>query len=561
MPHHFELRFTDGGRAALADGANRGIRAVSYTRIAAGSGFGPGGAADDGRAALRNERDSAAVTGTTAVAGELALIATIEASADYDIREIGLWGRIGADGPEALHAFWTDPEEIFDRALTGLKTVVAGAFAVATAAAKVRVDASASVTLESQGLLPTWLLPPPHAATADHRLAVTGAAAANGGTVAVSAGQKLSIAVPSEAGDTGFARAFETPIWASQDLDANATHYLRAQVSASGALALYVQQGADADAVPGSLRGTPGAAAGGGFASTALDARIARIATGAAGGVPAVVRYALDATRPAGIAAWSAAADYPHPSAAWGSDNALYTSVQASGPSAAGGAADPAKDADRSHWRPALLVAGLHEIAAPKKDDMVRVGIHGAPAPGKDGWVQIQKLPGALAPSGGTAVGKKYGLKKLADGAYELSTITAAAMILAAYVDLRPTAMPAVLGSVLSVPAGTYRVLGTAAWGELRNSGSAPRLDVALQWRAGGAGAWADVSGLTTRTVSHTRSPGQLFSASPHAHLAYRVGWVVSGDIEVRLLATISGGRHPGYARVRDAALFIAEEP
>ena len=217
------------------------------------------------------------------MAGELALVAEIVASEDYDIRELGLWGRIGDRGAETLHAYWTDPVEIFSRSLTGTKTIVAGSLTVASSDAQVRTDASARVTLESQGLMPVWLLPPPHVETADHRLAVTPHAAANGGTVSVARDQRLSLGVPDASGDSAFSRAFRTPAWASQDLEANAVWYLRAQAAADGALLLYVQKGSSADAAPGTLKGTPGGAAGGGFASTALDARIARIATGAPG--------------------------------------------------------------------------------------------------------------------------------------------------------------------------------------------------------------------------------------------------------------------------------------
>ena len=453
MAHHFELRLTAAGRAALADGANRGIRAVSYTRMSVGSGFGPGGAGDDGRAALRNERDDAPVTGTTAVAGELALVAEIVASEDYDIRELGLWGRIGDRGAETLHAYWTDPTEIFSRSLTGTKTIVAGSLTVASSDAQVRTDASARVTLESQGLAPLWLLPPPHVETADHRLAVTPHVAANGGTVSVARDQRLSLGVPDASGDSAFSRAFRTPAWASQDLEANAVWYLRAQAAADGALQLYVQKGDAADAAPGTLKGTPGGAAGGGFSSTVLDARIARIATGPPGSAPAITRYALDATRAAGIAAWSAVEDYQHPAAAWGSDNELYLSVKASGPSAAGGAADPVTDADFSHWRPALKISALPE-GAPARDDWVPFGDRSAAGrpnarvelrkvlapleeagPAKDDVVvyrdesatgspakvvEVQKLLAALAPAGGLVTGRKYSLEALAGGILQL---------------------------------------------------------------------------------------------------------------------------------------------
>ena len=111
-----------------------------------------------------------------------------------------------------------------------------------------------------------------------------------------------------------------------------------------------------------------------------------------------MTRYALDATRAAGIAAWSAAEDYPHPSAAWGSDNELYLTVKASGPSAAGGAADPAKDADFSHWRPALKISALPE-GSPAGDDWVPFGDRSAGGR-PNARVELRKLLAPLEEAG-----------------------------------------------------------------------------------------------------------------------------------------------------------------
>lgn len=501
MAHHFEFRPTDAGRAALADGANRGIKAVRFTKISTGSGFGPGGAADDARRALRNERDEAALGGATEVAGEIALVAEIAPSADYEIRELGLWGRAGDAGPETLYAFWTHPSEIFDRAVTGTKTIVAGALSVAPSAAEVTVALDVKVTLESQGLMPVWLLPGPHAATENMRIAVTPHAAAKGGAASVAAGQKLSLGQPSAAGDTAFSREFALAAWASADLDPNETYFLRAQVAADGSLLLYTAKGAIGDGAPASLKGAPDAAAGGGFASTALDARIAKIETGAAGSEPAVTAYALNARPRPGIAPWSAEADYAHPAACWGSDSALYASKAASGPGTAAGAQDPAADADRSHWRPALLTAGLAEIAAPKKNDMVRVGVRAGAAPGVDGWVEIQKLPAALAPAGGTSQGSKYKLKALAGGAFELALGVSAVIAVHGNANLGPSQAQVgwrswvTVGAEQELAGGRFnvRALVTTSGNEFHNKTEA-RLEARPQ-----GGAWGEIPGVAWR--------------------------------------------------------------
>ena len=492
MSNPFELRLTTAGRAAIADGANRGINKISFTKFSIGSGFGPSGAANDARAALRNERHSAAVTGTTAVAGEIALFSEIATDAAYDVREIGLWGRQGAAGAETLYAFWTDPAEKFAAAVDGSKIIVGGGIRINPDDAELAVTVATDVTIESQGLLPAWLLPMPHVETATHQLAVQGHAAAQGGTVSVAAAQELSVA-ESTAGGSGFARAFSTPAWANgADLDVNSTYYLRAQVSAAGELALYLQQGADSDLAPDSGRGTPDGANGGGFASTPFDARLAKISTGAASTVPAIVRYALDASEAGGVAAWSATTDYSSAALAWGSDGELYLRLQASGPSTAAGAVDPVGDADRSHWRPALKISG-HPAGVPAKDDELLFGDKSAV--GKPNrTVEIQKLPGALAPAGGVVEDKKYALKALAGGAYELATIvTLLALMPVAVVvmqqDLGPpggTYSPDLVG--LTVPPGRYTVIAGA-----QASYAAQWARLYLQRRPASGGAWVDL--------------------------------------------------------------------
>ena len=86
---------------------------VELRRLALGSGSGPGGAADDGRAALRAPRDDAAlaaaeVGGSIWVGGRASAAARITATAAYSATEAGIWGRAGMGAQDFLAAYWTD---------------------------------------------------------------------------------------------------------------------------------------------------------------------------------------------------------------------------------------------------------------------------------------------------------------------------------------------------------------------------------------------------------------------------------------------------------------------
>ena len=370
----FRLRLNTAGKAALANAANRGTNAVRFTKLAIGSGQGRGGADDDGRAALRHQRAAVAVGGTTEVAGQIALLGNFAPAASYDVTEVGLLGQVGS-GAETLLAYWSNAGQVLARAVSGTRLAIAGALTVAAAAADVTVTVDAKVTLLSQGLRPLWDTPPPHVATADHLLPVTVAAAAAGGTVTVAAGTKLSLGEEIAAGKSAVSRVFTTAEWTSADLTAEATYYLRAKI-ANEAVAFYVQQGADADAAPSGLVGTANGSSGGGFPSTPLDARLAKIVTGAAGTKPKLTRYPVRAGLPAearvqavrnsvtalqtevrrGLPTWAANVDYPHPSAVFGSDGQAYLTKAASGPGH-GGAQNPTADSDKSHWQPLSLAA------------------------------------------------------------------------------------------------------------------------------------------------------------------------------------------------------------
>jgi len=139
--------------------------------------------------------------------------------------------------------------------------------------------------------VPLAALPFPEIVTADHRLTVTPAADAAGGTVAIAAGTAIVLGTVRATAGRGYVVTVETPAWQSADLTAEATYYLRGRVEA-GALVLYTQQGTDADPIPASLTGTPDAASGGGFDSTTIDVLLARVVTGTAGTAPTVTPLA-----------------------------------------------------------------------------------------------------------------------------------------------------------------------------------------------------------------------------------------------------------------------------
>ena len=147
----FELRITDAGRAALADGANRGTNAIRLTKMAIGDGSGPGGAADDGRTALRNQRAVAALGGTTMVSGRIAVRGEFNPTEAYGVSELGLLGRVG-NGAEELYAYWTDGGELLASTVGGTRLVIAGSLDIAAAAAEVTVTIDASISLGDPAL-------------------------------------------------------------------------------------------------------------------------------------------------------------------------------------------------------------------------------------------------------------------------------------------------------------------------------------------------------------------------------------------------------------------------
>ena len=142
----FELRLTTAGLAALADGDNTGSAAVTFSHIALGDGSGPGGAADDARAALRSERDRASVLGSDAIDRRIALRATFMPAASYVVTEIGLYGSVSG-GATTLYGYWSDSGAAVAQTAVGTTTVIAATLDFIAAAADVAVTVDASIQL------------------------------------------------------------------------------------------------------------------------------------------------------------------------------------------------------------------------------------------------------------------------------------------------------------------------------------------------------------------------------------------------------------------------------
>lgn len=128
--------------------------------------------------------------------------------------------------------------------------------------------------------------------TANRRsVAATGTAGTgNGGTVTIPAGcifrlgQKISGLTKCRLQSLAL-----TSAWISPVLSVNSTYYLRVFINEAGDLTPYVQRGTDADPRPAGYTGTVNGPSGGGFDSNQVDMLLARVITGNAGSLPAVL--------------------------------------------------------------------------------------------------------------------------------------------------------------------------------------------------------------------------------------------------------------------------------
>ena len=141
------LTLTDRARTELADGTARGVRAVTFTRLAIGSGTTPAGTDDSARTTLRVQKDVVAVTGDTAVTGQIAIRGDFSAIAEtFAVTEVGLFARTGA-GAEWLAGYWcgASGSDAIARADPAATLVVAGSVVIAASAAEVAVTVAATI--------------------------------------------------------------------------------------------------------------------------------------------------------------------------------------------------------------------------------------------------------------------------------------------------------------------------------------------------------------------------------------------------------------------------------
>ena len=156
MADHFNLHLTSAGRGELADSANAGINNVQLRRIGLGTGSGPGDAADaDARIALRAQEDIQDVAGSAQPdSGRIGVTAIFPAlmagDPDVEIREMGIYARVGDGGAEFLLSYGAVPAA--DPPLTTLtasgRTVMTGVMDISSAEADVAITVSPSITFE-----------------------------------------------------------------------------------------------------------------------------------------------------------------------------------------------------------------------------------------------------------------------------------------------------------------------------------------------------------------------------------------------------------------------------
>ena len=156
MSSHFQLFLTSVGGGKLADSANAALNNVQLRQMAVGSGSGPGTADDaDARTTLRSQEAISALEGSAQPdSGRIGATATFAAltagDPDVEIREIGIFARVGDSGTEFLLAYGARPAA--DTALTTLAdtgpTVVAGVIDISSSSADVAITVDPTITFQ-----------------------------------------------------------------------------------------------------------------------------------------------------------------------------------------------------------------------------------------------------------------------------------------------------------------------------------------------------------------------------------------------------------------------------
>ena len=159
------LVLTAAGAAAMADGANVGTRAVTFTRLALGSGTGMGDRS--AQMALESQQDIVAVAGSNAVPGRIPIRGDFMPTQTYAATEVGLFARIGEDGAEFLAAYWIaeDAAGAFAGAAAGTALIVAGVVEIVASAADINIAPAVNISI---GVPPDVIRESDHA-TVDRR--------------------------------------------------------------------------------------------------------------------------------------------------------------------------------------------------------------------------------------------------------------------------------------------------------------------------------------------------------------------------------------------------------
>ncbi len=156
MSSHFQLFLTSVGGGKLADSANVALNNVQLRQMAVGSGSGPGTADDaDARTTLRSQEAISALEGSAQPdSGRIGATATFAAltagDPDVEIREVGIFARVGDSGTEFLLAYGARPAA--GTALTTLAdtgpTLVTGVIDISSSSADVAITVDPTVTFQ-----------------------------------------------------------------------------------------------------------------------------------------------------------------------------------------------------------------------------------------------------------------------------------------------------------------------------------------------------------------------------------------------------------------------------
>lgn len=143
------LILTAAGAASVAHDVNLGTEAVTFTRLALGSGTGAGD--QSARTVLDAQHDIEDVTGST-TDNRIALRADYAPTQAYAVTEVGLFARIGG-GAEFLAAYWIGeaaPDAVA-AAAPGTALIVAGVVEVQRAGADIAVAPAVNISVGVPG--------------------------------------------------------------------------------------------------------------------------------------------------------------------------------------------------------------------------------------------------------------------------------------------------------------------------------------------------------------------------------------------------------------------------